>query len=78
MVACQGSIIAELLQAAILAGDVLETFSNRHYFASNYTFLIICHKIGVAINKRKVAPFIAFSKLGETFSSFMKAIKKIL
>lgn len=64
MVACQGSTTAELLQAAILARDVLETFSNRHYFASNYTFLTICHKIGVAINKKKVASFYRLFKIG--------------
>lgn len=64
MAACQGSTTGEL--GAILARDVVETFSKRHRFSGKYTYPMICDKIGVAISKMKVA--FLFFKIGkETF-----------
>lgn len=47
----------KLQQAATLAKNVVETFSERHYFSDKETFPMVCHKIWVDIKKVKVAPF---------------------
>lgn len=41
MAAWQIKTTRQLLQASILARDVVDTFSKRHYFSEMYTFTII-------------------------------------
>lgn len=35
----------KLTQATIMARDVVETFSNRHYFSNKKSFPMVCHSI---------------------------------
>lgn len=58
--------------------DVVETFSKRHYFSENYTFLLSGHKIGVSVKLIQVAPFNPFLKNGRHISPPYKNHKNIV